>query len=250
MHVALVGAGRLGRSLALLWSRAHHHTTLCGRGVPIPASADVIMLTVPDRSLPELARQLAGDERPVLHCSGARDLEVLEPIRRRGGLHPLMTFPGPEVALPELEGVPAAIAGSDAQVLELARDLALALGMRPVVVPGDRRLYHAAAVIAGNFSTVLLGIAARVLTGAGVPADEAPAMLVPLALTSLRNASIDPAAALTGPVARGDEVILAAHRQAMSEYGMEDLLSWFDEMVVQAKELKNRTETAPPTTPS
>ena len=79
-----------------------------------------------------------------------------------------MTFPGPEIEVPELKGVAAAVDG-DAEAREAAREIAGLLGMRAFEVPGDRRLYHAAAVIAGNYATVLLAEAASVLSAAGVP---------------------------------------------------------------------------------
>jgi predicted short-subunit dehydrogenase-like oxidoreductase (DUF2520 family) len=111
--------------------------------------------------------------------------------------------------------VPAAVAG-DPEAIVAATALAHALGWTPFEVPGDRRLYHAAAVMAGNFGTALLAEAAAVLGAAGVPRDRAPALLLPLALASLRNAAaLGPARALTGPVARGDEDVIAAHRDAL-----------------------------------
>src|SRR5690606_24106560 len=139
---------------------------------------------------------------PVLHCSGALPVDILRPHQPAGSLHPLMTFPGPALGLPALDGVPAAIDG-DPEALAFATALVASLGMRPLRVTGDRRLYHAAAVIAGNFATVLLAHASEALAAAGVPADQAGEALLPLALESLRSAASDPAARLTGPVARG-----------------------------------------------
>ena len=65
--------------------------------------------------------------------------------RPAGSLHPLQSFPGPEVAGPPGRGVPAAVAG-DPEAVSAATQIALDLGMRPFEVPGDRRLYHLAAV--------------------------------------------------------------------------------------------------------
>lgn len=116
-----------------------------------------------------------------------------------------------------MEGLPAAIAG-DPEAVDAARQIAASLGWAPFEVPGDRRLYHAAAVVAGNFATVLLDQAARLLVAAGVEPTAAPAVLAPLALASIRQAgeSGDPAAALTGPFARGDDAVIAAHLAAIA----------------------------------
>lgn len=212
--VLIVGPGRLGRSLARGLSARGVLVRLVGRGEPIPA-APLTLLTVPDRAIAEVAVAVPSGG-VLLHCSGACDLEVLRPHHPAGSLHPLMTFPAPELAPPRFEGVPAALAG-DPEAVAAARALAERLGMRAFLVPGDRRLYHAAAVMAGNFATALLAEAAAVLAGAGVPLEQAPALLAPLALRSVENAAeLGPARALTGPVARGDELVIAAHRAALA----------------------------------
>ena len=92
--------------------------------------------------------------------------------------------------------------------------------MSPLEVPGDRALYHCAAVMAGNFATVLLAEAAAVLEAAGVARERAAASLAPLALTSLRNAATDPVAALTGPAARGDLATIEGHLRALNDHDL------------------------------
>jgi predicted short-subunit dehydrogenase-like oxidoreductase (DUF2520 family) len=212
-EAVIVGPGRLGRTVSGALSRAGWSVQLIGRGERIPAGP-LTWLTVPDRSI-AAAAAATPPGGVVLHASGATTLAPLRPHRPAGSLHPLMTFPGPEIAVPTMVDLPAAVAG-DPEALAAARELAGALGWRAFEVPGDRALYHAAAVLAGNYATTLLGVAAEVLAAAGVPADQAPALLAPLALTSLKNAaSVGPAAALTGPAARGDTPVIERHRQAL-----------------------------------
>lgn len=225
MHVGIVGTGRLGSSLALLFRRHGLTVDARGRGAGIP-DGEVLLLTVPDGQLAAVA-QTIPEGRILLHCAGARDIDVLRPYAPAGSWHPLMTFPGPAVAIPELSGVPVALAG-DPQAIEAGEALAKRLDMVPFVVPGDRRLYHAAAVIAGNFASLLLAEAATVLTAAGVPPERAPALLAPLALQSLRNTSQQPSAAFTGPAARGDVATLAAHRAALTDAGLLATLHLYD----------------------
>jgi predicted short-subunit dehydrogenase-like oxidoreductase (DUF2520 family) len=223
MRVVLVGPGRLGRSLDTLLRRAGHDVRLLARGAPWPGG-DVAWLTVPDRAIAE-ASAIVPPDVPALHASGASDLSPIAHHPERGSLHPLMTFPGPEVALPDLRGVAAAVDGTP-RAAALARALALDLGMAPFAVPGDRRLYHAAAVMAGNFATLFLAEASRALAAAGVPIGDAPAILAPLALRSLQNAGAapdGPLSALTGPIPRGDRAVLEAHRAALDASGLGDL---------------------------
>ena len=110
---------------------------------------DVYYCCVSDGAVAEVAslipahadRKGSGDytnDVPVLHASGALDHQVLRPHRPAGSLHPLQSFPGPDVALPPLDGVPAAVAGDEAAV-EVATRMAEGLGMVPFRVSGDRR---------------------------------------------------------------------------------------------------------------
>jgi predicted short-subunit dehydrogenase-like oxidoreductase (DUF2520 family) len=198
---------------------------------------------VPDGAIDAVARQVKPGGI-VLHCSGSRTVAVLRPHRPAGSFHPLMTFPGPEVALPDLCGVSATLAG-DPEAIAAGRELADDLGMRAIEVPGDRRLYHCAAVVAGNFATVLLAEAARVLEAAGVPSDQAPGILAPLALASLRNAAEDPRSALTGPAVRGDIETIAAHRLALREAGMDHLAEMYGVLTESATRLSSAEIVAP-----
>jgi len=213
MDLAVLGLGRLGRTLVPLLASAGHSVQTWTRGKAMP-TADVYWLTVSDDAVSEVAA-LVPHGSIVLHASGALEVDVLRPHRPAGSLHLLQTFPGPEIAIPPLQGVPAAVAG-DELAIEAAIELAHTLGLVPVRVPGERRLYHAAAVLAGNFVTTLLSEAGSVLEAAGVEPLQARQMLAPLALASLRQAVSDPGASLTGPFARGDSGTIEAHLEALS----------------------------------
>ncbi len=214
MKLVIVGPGRLGRTLAALLRDAGWEADLVGRNAPIP-DAPAVLLAVPDAAIGEVAARIPPGPA-LLHTSGASGLDVFEGRAPVGSIHPLMTFPGPEVAIPDLRGVPAALDG-DPEAIAVGRALCDALGMRPLHVPGDRRLYHCAAVMAGNFCTVLLAEASRALVAAGVPEEEAAGALLPLALQSLRNtAARGPEMALTGPAVRGDLDTVAGHLRALA----------------------------------
>lgn len=230
--LVIVGPGRLGRSLAILLERSGDWTvTLVGRGRPIP-DASPILLTVPDDRIAQVVPHLPAGP-VVLHTSGATGLEVFQGRSPVGSFHPLMTFPGPERGLPSLQGVTAAVDGCPS-ALAIAERIACSLKMQPLRVTGDRRLYHAAAVMAGNFATVLLAEAARVLEKAGVPAEQCGEALAPLAVQSLRNAAHDPSGSLTGPAARGDYQTVDAHRLALAEFGLNEALDLYEAATKQA----------------
>lgn len=209
-HISIVGHGRVGSTVAAQLRAAGVGVTITRRGETVP-SADVTWLLVPDTALPTVARQVPRGG-VVLHASGASTNDVLLPHCERGSLHPLMTFPG---GTPPKPPVPAAVDGSP-RAREIAHQIAVVLDWEPFDVPGDRRAYHAAAVMAGNFATTLLAEAAGVLALAGVPKADAPRLLAPLALRSLENAAnLGPIKALTGPIVRGDDAVIAAHRDVL-----------------------------------
>jgi predicted short-subunit dehydrogenase-like oxidoreductase (DUF2520 family) len=225
---AIVGAGRLGHALAAALREAGLAVEgPLGRGAR-PA-AEVVLLCVPDGEI----RAAAGTTPAALigHCSGATTLEALGE-REAFSLHPLMTVP--EGGRAPFAGAGCAIAGSTERALKTARALAHALNMRPVeVADEDRAAYHAAASVAANLLVALEGQAERLAATAGVPRD----LLVPLARAALENwAARGAEAALTGPVARGDETTIARQRQAIEERAP-DALDTFDALVAASRVL-------------
>lgn len=215
MRIAIYGPGRLGGTLAQLLPKAGHEVVIWRRGEAHPA-ADLRWLTVRDESIALVAETLPRGAI-VLHASGAKDLQVLAPHIERGSLHPLQSFPGLAHSVPQIKGTPAAIAGTP-KALAAARQISEDLGFSPFEVPGDRRAYHAAAVMAGNFATVLLACASEALVQAGVPPEQAPKLLAPLALASIEQAALtSPAKALTGPFARGDSAVVQSHLEVLTE---------------------------------
>ena len=235
LRVTIVGPGRLGRSAAQILHDQGAEFVLVGRGEAIPR-ADVTWLTVPDREIAAAAGSVPAGGT-LLHASGAEDYEILRPHPCIGSLHPLMSFPGPEVGLPNTR-VPAAIDGDDLAITDAHR-LASTLGFDAVRVPGSRALYHAAAVTAGNFGTVLLVKASQILVASGMSEADARALLGPLAITSLKNAVEHGAAALTGPIVRGDDDVVAKHAEAIRRVDPE-LSALYESLSAAARSLTEK----------
>jgi predicted short-subunit dehydrogenase-like oxidoreductase (DUF2520 family) len=206
--------GRLGASVAIRLEEAGVVVQRWRRGDPLPTGADVWWITASDAAVPPIAARLPG-EAVVLHAAGAHGPELVGERRERGVLHPLMTFPGPERGIPELRGVGARIDGTPLAA-SMARRIASSLGMRPFVLSGDPTRYHAAACLASGHLGALFLDAVAVLVDAGVPAEEAPELLRPLAEATLRRVSEGGPAALTGPAVRGDAATEARHLAVLS----------------------------------
>lgn len=232
-RLAIVGQGRVGTALA----EAFRHAGIevegpLGRGAQ--PHADVVLLCVPDA---EIANAAAGlDARFTGHVSGATPLTALDAAGGDAfGIHPLQTVAGRGTSF---EACGCAIAGSTPEAVELARTLAAAIGMEPFEIDDSARAaYHASASIASNFVVTLEWMAERVASAAGIEPEDARRMLAPLVRQTVDNwAALGPQAALTGPVARGDEVTIARQRRAIAGVAP-DLLPLFDALVEQTREV-------------
>lgn len=237
MRVQVVGRGRVGSALAHALGEAGIDVLpLAGRGADGTDAdgrpVDAVLLAVPDAAIAEAAGLIAPG--PVVgHCSGATGLDALRP-HPAFSLHPLLTVLG---AGTSFSGAHAGVDGSDERALAVAQRLAVALGLQAFRVRDeDRAAYHAAAAIASNFLVALEGFAEQLAAGAGVPRDA----LRPLAAAALRNWGERGAeAALTGPIARGDEATVRLQRAAVAER-MPDRLRLFDALAAETRRLAGR----------
>ncbi len=158
----------------------------------------------------------------MLHVSGILDEQPLEALAATGchlgTLHPLQAIARAEWAPDRLRGALAAITG-DARAAEVAMAIAERIGMVPVVInPGVKAKYHAAAVIASNFTVVLAAVAEQLFLECGFDEATARQGLGRLMEGTLENVgAVGPTAALTGPVVRGDEDTLSRHRAVLPE---------------------------------
>jgi predicted short-subunit dehydrogenase-like oxidoreductase (DUF2520 family) len=217
--LVIVGRGRVGGAIAAAAGRAGLDVVTAGRDdiAGVASTAAAALLCVPDSEIEGAAATLAqasGDLRFVGHTSGATGLDALGSAAAAGAavfsLHPLQTIPDSHA---DFTGCPCAIAGSDADALDYARRLAESLGMVAFEVADvDRAAYHAAAAIASNFLVALEESAAGLL---GQITPDARELLAPLVLRTAANWSERGSAALTGPIARGDEATVERHLDAL-----------------------------------
>jgi predicted short-subunit dehydrogenase-like oxidoreductase (DUF2520 family) len=219
--LAIVGAGRAGGALARAAAAAGIDVRVAGReGILVAMDgADAALLCVPDDEIDAASEALVEHGVPayVGHVSGATPLIALGPASDAGAevfwLHPLQTIPHDET---DLTGAASAVGGSSPGALEFATALAERMGMRPFSVDESARAaYHAAASIASNFLVALEESAAELLSGAGV--ENARELLAPLVLRTAANWAENGAAALTGPIARGDEATVERHLAELRE---------------------------------
>ncbi|MGH2444564.1 MAG: Rossmann-like and DUF2520 domain-containing protein [Candidatus Limnocylindria bacterium] len=202
--VHIIGTGRAGGAIrARLAQRGLRVTD----GRDLDPAAELVLICVPDSVIGEVAAKVRIGPW-VAHVSGATRLIALDPHVKRFSVHPLQTLTR-ERGADQLDGAWGAISGETDDALARARWLAEVLGLRPFeIADTDRTLYHAAAVIGGNFVVTLYRVAARLLEQTGAP----PEAIVPLMTRTIEN-GFD----LTGPIARGDWSTVEAHLAVLAE---------------------------------
>ncbi|OWY60597.1 hypothetical protein B7486_68330, partial [cyanobacterium TDX16] len=211
-----MGRGRAGGALAIaLVDAGWDEAAALGRGDDLTNAAvgvDLLVLAVPDPVVAEVAAAVEPVPSTVVaHLAGSLALDVLAPHPRRASVHPLVALPSAELGAERLtSGAWFAVAGDP-----MAEQVVADLGGTAIEVDDEQRVtYHAAAVIASNHLVALLGQVERVAAEAGVPLDA----YLDLVRATVDNVhALGPQAALTGPIARGDEATVARHLAALPE---------------------------------
>jgi predicted short-subunit dehydrogenase-like oxidoreductase (DUF2520 family) len=248
MRIGIIGAGRVGCSLAFALSDRKLSTCIYGRN---PASAefaaqipccsisedlphlveasDTVFIAVPDSSIKAVAFRIVQSsglsglkDKVFLHCSGALSSEVLECIRKEGGwtgsLHPIQSFPDRQASWKNMfgiyfgfEGLPEAEAASK-EVVDLLDGTMLKINK------SSKCLYHTAACVLSNYMVTLSHTAARMLEHAGIDRETGSRAFAPLLQSTLENINrLGSVEALTGPISRGDSATIAAHLEALEQ---------------------------------
>ncbi|HKR98703.1 MAG TPA: DUF2520 domain-containing protein [Candidatus Dormibacteraeota bacterium] len=243
--LSVVGAGRAGAALAIAahergWriaavaSRDQSHAqqlaaatdaTAVRTAAQAATQAALTILAVPESQVVRVAATIAANgvalrNRIIAHCSASLGTDVLASLRENaasvGVVHPLQALSGDHSA-DLLDGSYFRVEG-DAHALQTINTFVHDLGgIQLHIAPEHRALYHAAAVLAGNAPLTLLARATALLVDAGVEPGTAHAALATLLEGSARNARRSgAAAALTGPVARGDAATVQANLDALA----------------------------------
>ena len=251
LRFGIVGAGRLGRVIGrALQARdfslvAATSATQVGRDgaahalqVPVfddpllaTVDVDVVLICAPDDAIAEVAARLA-ERAPsttpyrlrVVHTSGCVSLEALEPLRAAGhdvlSMHPLQTITAASGAgAGELTGAAAAITAHDEATRTFGHALAHALNMHPFDLADEARpIYHAASAVAANFTVTMQAMVRDFAASAGLHEGMARNAFCALARSAIDRVEHEgPEAALTGPIARGDQATIAAHLAAIDD---------------------------------
>ena len=241
--LGFIGAGKVGSAFALALADAGYAVVAVASsrldaaralaaqidGCDAPADpqgvvdrADIVFVTTPDAAIRAVASQhrwRAG--AAVVHTSGSESRDALAAAAAAGAatasLHPLLAFADVEAARRSLRGASFTVE-AEGPLAERLNALVADLGGTPLAIrSADKALYHAAGVFAGNYILTLLKLASDLWLYLGFDRELAVSALLPLIRGALANAERQGlAAALTGPIARGDAATVERHVEALA----------------------------------
>jgi predicted short-subunit dehydrogenase-like oxidoreductase (DUF2520 family) len=259
LKTGFIGAGATGTALAVrlsqegcpvvaVSSRTLSSAEKLGKLVPncrvcrtsqeVAALADLVFVTTPDDAIAQACGEVQwhGGQN-VVHCSGAHSVDILESAKelgaRVGSFHPLQTFAGVDQAIENLPGSTFALEAEGALLSTLKELTQLLNGHWVELKPGDKVLYHAAAVFACNYLVTLVKLALDLWQDFGVSSKDATRALLPLVKGTINNIeNIGLPNCLTGPIARGDLGTIEKHLNALDARNP-SLLTTYKELGLQ-----------------
>jgi predicted short-subunit dehydrogenase-like oxidoreductase (DUF2520 family) len=195
--------------------RAYH------TGQELADIAELVLITTPDDVIAQVCSEVHWRKgQSVLHCSGGHSVDILAPAKKLGAavgaFHPLQTFADADRAIANLPGSTFALEAEEPLLSTLKELSSLLDGSWVELKPGDKVLYHAAAVFACNYLVTLVQLALDLWKDFGVSSEEATRALLPLLRGTLNNIdNIGLPHCLTGPVARGDSGTIERHLRVL-----------------------------------
>jgi predicted short-subunit dehydrogenase-like oxidoreductase (DUF2520 family) len=221
MRLGIIGGGRAAWAFGSTWRRigwpiagvALRSESAIPRLLDAPMrstdelanDANLILIAVSDRAIPQVAESIPETNGIVFHPSG-----ILTSVRGGFSLHPLKSLP-PVGEPSDLRGALLVFEGAHRDV---AARIASSAGARfAEIAPQQKVLYHAAAVFGSNYVAALLDIAEE-LIGIEHARDDLAA-LAESAIENWRRHS--DSRRFTGPAARGEQEVMERHLLALQQ---------------------------------
>lgn len=242
----IIGAGRLGKNIALALTTNNRVTVqaICNRTVASSTQAwqelglngisctleqlppaDITLICCSDDAISVIAQQLAEMAiQPgsyVIHCSGVLNSSVLQPLKKHqcavASLHPLKSFKAGYLEPDAFAQVHVVIEGDEQVCSWLETSLLQLNALVHAIQPTTKAKYHAAAAIACNYLVTLAAVSEELMAATGLEQGLIKSMIAHLMGGTLNNIqhNSNTAAALTGPLMRGDIGTLELHLQAI-----------------------------------
>jgi len=266
--VSIIGAGAVGRSIALALFyggvKIDHIYSLHGISArrlarmvnasqysainTMTSLAMNTIICVPDREIRALAELITKKNSSVknkifIHTSGTMTSDELSPLKSKGAkvasFHPMQTFPKRKTT--SFKNIWCAIEG-DAQAQTFCRNIAKMIEAHTFTIPKKEKvLYHTAGVFASNYIVTLLSVTEFLAKECGIPERTVWKVYAPLLLQAVNNVlATSPAEALTGPIARGDGATVMKQLQALSTKKLHHLVPLYSALGIETARLARK----------
>jgi predicted short-subunit dehydrogenase-like oxidoreductase (DUF2520 family) len=257
MKIVLIGAGKVAGSLGRIFVQ-HGHQILqvmnrtAERGAPlarelgagfsdqfaaISPDADLYVVALADRALPELMLKWQLNNQLVVHTAGTLPITVLQGVSPRFGvLYPLQSLTG---KIPVSGSVPFLIQAAHPDDLAQLMELVHSVGSSCQVVTDQQRLrMHVSAVWVNNFPNLMFSIAYRLCQEHQLSFE----LLLPLIRETVlrmdpdKEPARDPFYWQTGPAMREDLTTIRRHLELMNPHpDWKDLYEHLTEEIISYK---------------
>jgi predicted short-subunit dehydrogenase-like oxidoreductase (DUF2520 family) len=249
MRVGIIGAGKLGCSMAIglskigfevagIYSKSYDSalelnkilfTKLENSLYATVKNSELVFVTTPDNTISQVADDVAnliiGENikgKYFFHCSGSLTSDVLEPIRLAGGftasLHPIQTFADRLNGWKGLFGIYFGYEG-EVRAKDTANEIVKAFnGTLLTIGKADKPLYHAAACILSNYLVTLSYVSGKLFDEIGIDPGIGFKAFSPLVKQTIENISTSGSVkSLTGPISRGDFDVIEKHIKGLTQ---------------------------------
>lgn len=250
MRITIIGTGNVaaffgkallekGHSIAQLYGRnrekaialaADCHCEAVSQIKDINEQADLYLIAVSDRAIPEIAAQWKLTNKLLVHTAGSVPIRILENAAANYGvLYPLQSI---NKMLPPLTEVPLLVNANTADNSCLLMDLAAELSSNVRLADDASRMkWHLAAVMLNNFGNFLAILTQDYCKNEGIDFQ----MLIPLIKETALRLEKKPANKLqTGPAVRSDNTTIERHRQMLADYPeLDSMYEFMSRMIAQ-----------------
>jgi len=225
-HIAIVGQGNLGQHLASGLQNVFKITTH-GRALDIPATANIIIVCVPDDATARVCASLP-QHALIVHTAGA--VPMCE-TPRSGVLYPLYSFTkGEEVNWAQ---VPFLLEAHSKEDLAILTNIANTLSpLTYEVSSAGRNQLHVSAVMVNNFTNHLYTLAFAHAEEHNLPVETLFAIMKQGPDKAI---AMGPKAAQTGPAVRGDKKTIDAHLERIRDTEVQRLYTLLSASIAKHK---------------
>ena len=235
MRISVIGAGNLGSHMARalanagetivqVFSRDITKATTVASGLnahsinsidQVDRSADMVLISVSDHALPEVAHALQGQvgrTTIVAHTTGSIGASVLEGFPRYGVFYPLQTFSIDRQV--NWQRTPLLITAGDERTGELLLNLAKKISdITRTVTDHERLVLHLCATFANNFGNHMFALAESVAASHNLDFG----LLKPIIMeTAQKVQELSPDDAQTGAAIRHDNETMQRHIELLT----------------------------------